>query len=128
MRVLALDGDENAVLPRCVHSSAPVTASSSRRHAKAVQSWSLPLLRQNILSLRLPRIARPHFAAEVATEAAREPGTLIIAHTESTTVRFPCIRDLLLTSGARMVDARTRVACRARLNQGQTTALAKSLG
>jgi len=54
MRVLALNGDENAVVASVRFTQVRRLPRRRRRHAKAVQSWSLPLLRTEHLSLRLP--------------------------------------------------------------------------
>jgi len=126
MRVLALDGDENA----CVASVRSLKCAGYRVVVGATRKLSKAGVSHycdRTFVYTSPQKSSTAFAAEVATEAAREPGTLIIAHTESTTVALSMHRDLLLGSGARMVmPAPECLSCA--IDKVQTTALAKSLG
>ncbi len=126
MRVLALDGDENA----CVASVRSLQRAGYRVVVGATRKLSKAGVSRYCGSTFVytsPQKSTVAFAAEVAAEAAREPGTLIIAHTESTTVALSTHSELLRRSGARMVMPSPECLSCA-IDKAQTTTLAKSLG
>ncbi len=126
MRVLALDGDENscvATVRSLKRAGYRVVVGATRKLSKAGVSRDC----DGTFVYTSPEMNSAAFGAEVAMEAAREPGTLIIAHTENTTVALSINRDLLLSSGARMVMPSPECLALA-MDKSQTTALAKSLG
>ncbi len=126
MRVLALDGDENscvATVRSLKRAGYRVVVGSTRKLSKAGVSRDC----DGTFVYTSPEKSSTTFGAEVAIEAAREPGTLIIAHTENTTVALSMNRDLLLSTGARMVMPSPECLSLA-VDKTQTTALAKSLG
>jgi len=126
MRVLALDGDEIA----CVASVRSLKRAGYRVVVGATRKLSKAGVSRycgGTFVYTSPQESAAAFAAEVAVEAAREPGTLIIAHTESSTVALSTHRELMLRSGARMVmPSHECLSCA--VDKAQTAALAKSLG
>lgn len=126
MRVLALDGDENA----CVASVRSLKRAGYRVVVGATRKVSKAGVSRycgRTFVYTSPQKSSIAFAADVAAEAAREPGTLIIAHTEYTTVALSTHGELLRSSGARMVMPSPECLSRA-IDKAHTTALAKSLG
>ena len=126
MRILALDGDENACVAsvRSLHAAGySVTVGATHRWSKAGVSRHCA----GIFTHTPVQESAEAFAREVANEAARKPGTVIIAHTEATTIALSQHRELLLAHSARFVLPPHNTLLLA-VNKAETTALAARLG
>jgi predicted ATP-grasp superfamily ATP-dependent carboligase len=126
MRVLVLDGNENQAVA-CARSLARaghrVSVGADSAWSKA--GWS----RSSSEHFRYPspQTASGAFVERIATEAAREPGTLVLPMTERTTLPLSSHRARVSAAGGRMVLPSHETLVRA-FDKQQTTALAASLG
>ncbi|HWC17186.1 MAG TPA: ATP-grasp domain-containing protein [Terriglobales bacterium] len=126
MRILALDGDENA----CVASVRSLHAAGYSVIVGAPHRWSKAAVSRHcagIFTHTPVQESAEAFARQIAHEAGREPGTLIIAHTEATTMALSQYRELLLEHSARFVLPPHNTLLVA-VNKAETTALAERLG
>lgn len=126
MRVLILDGNENQAVASvrslaraghhvCVGSSASWSKAGWSRYSKSSFTYVSP--EQDAAA----------FALQIAEQAAREPGTLVLPMTERTTLPLSVHRDLILAARARMVLPPHKTLMRA-FDKQETTRLAASLG
>lgn len=126
MRVLVLDGNENQAVA-CARSLAraghQVSVGADTTWSKA--GWSRSS--RSTFIYPAPRHDAHAFAARVAEESAREPGTLVLPMTERTTLPLSARRDLLFAAGARIVLPSHEAVLRA-FDKRETVRLAESLG
>lgn len=126
MRILVLDGNENQAVA-CVRSLSraghKVLVGADTAWSKA--GWSNGCHRT--FNYPAPQQDADVFAAHIAEEAGREPGTLVLPVTERTTLPLSARRDLLLAAGAQLILPSHDVVLRA-FDKQQTVRLAESLG
>jgi predicted ATP-grasp superfamily ATP-dependent carboligase len=126
MRVLILDGNEN----QAVASVRSLTRAGHRVSVGASASWSKAGWSRHCHSsftYTAPQQDAKAFVRQVAEEAAREPGTLILPMTERTTLPLSLHRDAVFAAGAKLVLPPHEAVLRA-FDKQETTRLAASLG
>ena len=125
MRILVLDGNENQAVA-CVRSLAragyDVWVGSDTSWSKA--GWSRGCSRT--FTYPAPQDDAGAFAAAVAEQAARVPGTLVLPLTERTTLPISSSRAVVFGAGGRLVLPPHDVVVRA-FDKRETTSLARSL-
>lgn len=126
MRILVLDGNQNQAVA-CVRSLAAqgheVWVGESRSWSKA--GWSRCC--SGTFEYASAEHASEKFLADIASQAGKEPGTLVLPMTEATTALISENRERLAEVGARFVLPDHADLVRA-FDKGQTTDLAESLG
>jgi predicted ATP-grasp superfamily ATP-dependent carboligase len=126
VRVLVLDGNENQAVA-CVRSLAGaghrVMVGSDSPWSKA--GWSRSC--SGRFSYPSPQADAGAFVERIASEAARETGTLVLPMTERTTLPLSTDRERIYAAGGRMVLPPHEILARA-FDKQQTTRLAESLG
>lgn len=126
MRVLVLDGNENQAVA-CARS---LSRAGHQVSVGADTTWSKAGWSKGCRSTFIypaPQQDAEAFAARIAEEARREPGTLVLPVTERTTLPLSARRDLLVAAGARIILPSHATVLRAFAKQ-ETVQLAESLG
>src|SRR2546427_2994741 len=126
MRVLLLDGNENQAVA-CARS---LSRAGHRVSVGADTAWSKAGWSKgchSTFTYAAPQQDADAFAARIAEEAGREPGTLVLPMTERTTLPLSASRDLLVAAGARIILPPHETVLRA-FDKKETVRLAESLG
>jgi predicted ATP-grasp superfamily ATP-dependent carboligase len=126
MRILVLDGNENQAVA-CVRSLA---RAGHRVLAGADTSWSKAGWSRSCagsFTYPSPRIDAAEFVEAIATETAKEPGTLVLPMTESSTLPLSEHRSMIEEADGRLILPAHETVIRA-FNKTETTRLARSLG
>jgi len=126
MKILVLDGDQNQAVA-CVRSLArqghEVRVGESRGWSKA--GWSG--FSAGSFQYASPQSNQKQFLDDLVTQCRKEPGTLVLPMTETSTLVISANRHVLADAGARFVLPEHSDLLRA-VDKSQTTALAQSLG
>jgi predicted ATP-grasp superfamily ATP-dependent carboligase len=126
MRILVLDGNENqavASVRSLARAGYHVSAGADTRWSKA--GWSRHCARS--FTYPAPQEDAGAFVASIASEASREPGTLVLPMTERTTLPISRDRATIAAAGGRLALPPHDVVMQA-FDKEHTTALARSLG
>src|SRR5262245_58170407 len=125
MRILILDGNENQAVA-CVRSLA---RAGHRVLAGADASWSKAGWSRSCaasFAYPSPRVDAAQFVEAIARETAKEPGTLVLPLTESSTIPLSEQRLTIEAAGGRLVLPSHDSLLRA-FSKTETTSLARSL-
>lgn len=126
MKILVLDGDVNACVAsvRCLGQAGhQVWVGAPQKRSMA--GWSHWC--RGTFVYPAPELDAGRFAASIAREAAKQPGTMVLPVQEATTLACSAYRDRIAGAGARMVLPSHESLLRAH-DKHETTALAKSVG